>query len=114
MKDPEFQKLVAETMAHVHAGRKLTKKLMARWPKGCRDCGESDTEFFMANQDVWVKANSTAHGVLCVSCFEKRLGRPLRDSDIPGGITDEYDEGMTVSEWRVTRARVSSCNLASP
>jgi hypothetical protein len=60
----------------------------------------------MANNDVWTRAGriGTRHGVLCFSCFEKRLGRPVRDSDLgPGGITDEYDEGMTVSEWRKRR-----------
>jgi hypothetical protein len=102
MTDAEFKKLVAETMEHLHAGRRIPKKLDARWPKGCRDCGCDEPEFFMADRDIWIKAGriGTAHGVLCLSCFEKRLGRPLRDSDIPNGITTEYDDGMTVSEWR--------------
>jgi hypothetical protein len=110
MTDAEFKKLVAETMDYIskHRGNKRHyynlgyRKLRDRWPKGCRDCGREDTEFFMANNEVWIKASriGTKHGVLCLSCFEKRLGRPMRDSDIPGGITDEYDEGMTVSEWR--------------
>ena len=62
MTDAEFQKLVAETMEYIHSKRRIAsrdagfQKLMDRWPKGCRDCGCSDPEFYMANDAVWIKA----------------------------------------------------------
>jgi hypothetical protein len=71
MSDAEFQKVVAETMEHVRAGRRVTEKLWGRWPKGCRDCGCPDPEFYMANDDVWVKANGgLRHGVLCLRALK--------------------------------------------
>jgi hypothetical protein len=92
--DAEFKQLVAEIMEYIYAKRRIPNKLWARWPKGCRDCGHTEPEFYMAKDDVWIKAGriGTKHGVLCLSCFGKRLGRRLRRSDFSDPPRDEDDK----------------------
>lgn len=50
----------------------------------CMDCG-SDTsitdEYYMLKDFVWLKANPKSRGMLCLSCVEKRLGRPITRKD---------------------------------
>jgi hypothetical protein len=51
------------------------------------DCG-IDTSFatgighyYTVRDDVWLRAASEQHGMLCLDCLEKRLGRALTSAD---------------------------------
>lgn len=46
----------------------------------CIDCGDECTEIFMAKDRLWYKF--TDNGMLCLSCFEKRLGRKIVKKDL--------------------------------
>jgi len=50
----------------------------------CMDC-QVDTklieERYMVKDDVWLKANPTIKGLLCIGCLEKRLNRKLNSED---------------------------------
>ena len=50
----------------------------------CIDCGidtDQIEEQYMVHDDLWRAGNPAERGMLCVGCFEKRLGRPLRRED---------------------------------
>jgi hypothetical protein len=55
----------------------------------CADCGV-DTgkihEHYFIKTELWLKVMQTIHGMLCIGCLEKRLGRRLRRED----FTDSY------------------------
>jgi hypothetical protein len=50
----------------------------------CLDCGvdtHAVDEWYMVRDDVWVAANPSQSGILCIGCLEDRLGRRLTRSD---------------------------------
>lgn len=51
----------------------------------CADCKEivlfGSKDYFMVNNDVWEKYG-VRQELLCVGCFEKRMGRKLRYDDL--------------------------------
>ena len=50
----------------------------------CVDCGVDTSaidEWYVVRDELWVAANSSRDGVLCVGCLEERLGRRLSRSD---------------------------------
>lgn len=51
----------------------------------CHDCGknvcENPVDYFMVMDELW-NQYGVGRGLLCLSCFEKRLGRPLVKEDI--------------------------------
>jgi hypothetical protein len=49
----------------------------------CMDCKEKRPEFFMVHDEVWHEAGFTKvdDGIICIFCFKKRLGRPLKIED---------------------------------
>ncbi len=53
-------------------------------PLPCNDCN-IDTrfinEYYMVNDDVWLKAVPGKKGILCIGCLEHRLGRELKPRD---------------------------------
>jgi hypothetical protein len=55
-------------------------------PFVCLDCGVNTThinEYYMLEDDVWYGALTAQdnNGMLCIGCFENRLGRKLRPDD---------------------------------
>ena len=53
----------------------------------CMDCGvdtKEINEYYSVTDEVWLKANPGDFGMLCISCLENRLGRPLTGSDFTG------------------------------
>lgn len=49
----------------------------------CADCGINTieiNEFYMVENELW-DSHGAGEGMLCVGCFEERLGRELRPSD---------------------------------
>jgi hypothetical protein len=50
----------------------------------CRGCG-ADTvairEYYMLEDAVWLEANGSDAGMLCIGCVEERLGRRLTVAD---------------------------------
>lgn len=49
----------------------------------CQDCS-TDTrggDYYMVNDDLWAKAHPQDVGMLCMSCLETRIGRPLVAGD---------------------------------
>jgi hypothetical protein len=49
----------------------------------CTDCGQntfSKREYYMLHDEVWLSAASK-YEMLCVACFEERLGRQLNHDD---------------------------------
>ena len=47
----------------------------------CQDCGESNYNMYMVNDDLWKKYGNEKF-TLCKSCLEKRMGRELTKDDI--------------------------------
>lgn len=51
----------------------------------CKDCGkdifENPVDYFMVTDELW-EQYGVGKGLLCLDCFEKRLGRPLVKEDI--------------------------------
>jgi hypothetical protein len=50
----------------------------------CLDCDVDTLEighFYMLRDDVWLEANPTVDGMLCIDCLETRLGRRLAPTD---------------------------------
>lgn len=51
----------------------------------CKDCGidtKNDLkDFYMVKDQLW-KEFGVGKGMLCIDCFEKRLGRKLAPSDL--------------------------------
>lgn len=49
----------------------------------CIDCGMNTKakEYYSLHDAVWFKAHSSKHGMLCIGCVERRLGRRLMPSD---------------------------------
>jgi len=50
----------------------------------CADC-DVDTyaneQFYMLHDELWAQAAADVETMLCLVCFEKRLGRPLHSAD---------------------------------
>ena len=42
----------------------------------CQDCGEPEPMAFMVDEDFWLHVG-LKDGIVCIPCYEKRLGRPL-------------------------------------
>lgn len=50
----------------------------------CMDCSENTSElreFYMLNDEIWLRAVPGRLGMLCIDCVEARLGRRLRPDD---------------------------------
>lgn len=47
----------------------------------CQDCEAESPACFIVHDALW-NATCPQGGVICVECFEKRLGRPLEISDL--------------------------------
>jgi hypothetical protein len=49
--------------------------------RNCQDCGERP-ELFKLKDNVWASAGLSAADIVCIGCFEKRLGRELSEEDV--------------------------------
>lgn len=69
----------------------MTNSLKPQRDFSCKDCGVDQTyECPMIDDDVWLKV-APKDIVLCTSCFQGRLGRPLKTSDLrPCPMTDMW------------------------
>lgn len=75
----------------------------------CKDCGvntEIIAEEYMLLDDVWRAAHPDEAGMLCVGCFEARLGRTLRRADFTRYMLSNFDDGMPASERLKDRLRL--------
>jgi hypothetical protein len=57
----------------------------------CKDCGEdalTNDNYFMVTKTLWEKYG-VGRDLLCLSCFEKRLGREVGEDDITICIVNE-------------------------
>lgn len=63
----------------------------------CKDCG-IDTihgdNFYMVQFDLW-KKYGVGEDMLCMDCFEKRLGRPLTEKDFIDCPVNDWNERVT-------------------
>lgn len=69
--------------------------------RGCDDCGGGHGESYMLHDAVWLSV-APDDALLCIVCFEKRLGRRLVRADfthdkcnlwfsaVPGPLQDRY------------------------
>jgi hypothetical protein len=60
----------------------------------CRDCG-IDTiahgHYYMVGNELWAASGMTPHGgMLCLTCLERRIGRPLRPQDFTAVFPGAY------------------------
>jgi hypothetical protein len=75
----------------------------------CMDCGVDTTvatEVYMVHDELWRSVVPEEAGMLCVGCFEKRLGRKLCRNDFRPYTIRAVEEWMPASERlkdRVTR-----------
>jgi hypothetical protein len=59
--------------------------------KKCIDCGknaQTGEEYFMVHDQLWEKYGA-GNELLCISCFEKRMGRKLKSDDLQGVFVNE-------------------------
>lgn len=49
--------------------------------RNCGDCHEPEPMLFSVHKDLWAAHGNG--GILCLPCFEKRLGRPITMDDLP-------------------------------
>jgi len=47
----------------------------------CETCTNCTGEYYMVHDHVWLSANPRDHGMLCIWCLERRLGRVLTKDD---------------------------------
>ena len=63
----------------------------------CMDCGkntsEASSDYYMLRNRLWrmLVPRSQRHGMLCLACVERRLGRPLRTGDFRSDHDDTSD-----------------------
>jgi hypothetical protein len=67
-------------MRHLRRGRRIPPAI-ARALASCRDCAAYPTEHYMLPRSLWLSVVPSGRGRLCLGCLEKRLGRPLAESD---------------------------------
>jgi len=52
----------------------------------CLDCGKDcmtdDKDYYMIQNDLWMKLVGSHNGMLCMDCLEARLGHKLRKEEI--------------------------------
>jgi hypothetical protein len=58
---------------------------------GCRVDTHAIGDYYMLRNEVWVEANPNVAGQLCVSCVERRLGRPLTPTDFTAAPINDPD-----------------------
>lgn len=62
----------------------------------CGDCGGDPVPMFVVHDELWFSVAKRKE-LLCVGCFEKRLGRRLLGSDLKEcGITRELRLGFEI------------------
>jgi hypothetical protein len=78
-----FPELPVRHRPHKIKEPRLTERALARRFL-CLGCGV-DTglidEYYVVTKEVWLSANRYDHGMLCIGCLEKRLGRKLAPDD---------------------------------
>lgn len=47
-----------------------------------KDCSVDNKDYYMLNDDLWLKINGKDEGMLCMDCVEQKLGRKLEATDI--------------------------------
>jgi len=54
------------------------------WTCGCcgKDCSIDNKDYYMLQEDLWMKLNGKDDGMLCMDCVENKLGRKLSGEDI--------------------------------
>jgi hypothetical protein len=95
----------------------VSRRLQAR----CRDC-HVDTlnmrgyaEYYMVHDAVWAEAGMGPHGFLCISCLERRLGRPLTGRDlIDAGCNDPDFGAPTPRMYALKRAAMRDQGGGAP
>lgn len=74
----------------------------------CQDC-EVNTgeihEYYMLLDDLWMQIRDKYHGMLCIGCVEKKLGRKLNKQDFVDVPINNIDERIK-SERLVNRLTV--------
>jgi hypothetical protein len=89
------------------SGAKTMKNDPVRNPR-CMDCGvdtDAINEQYMIHDELWREVVPSEAGMLCVGCFEKRLGRKLRRDDFRPYAQSAFDAGIPVSERLRDRMR---------
>jgi hypothetical protein len=62
----------------------------------CRDCGVNEPPMFVVHDDIWLSV-APKQAVLCLTCFENRLGRPVVPLDLkPCGVTETFKLGHEI------------------
>ena len=56
----------------------------------CDDCAETNPRLFMVRDDLWVWA-IPGPDLLCLTCAEKRLGRPF--------VKEDFELDLPVNQW---------------
>lgn len=71
----------------------------------CADCEvNTDTiaEYYMVHDHLWDK-HGAGHEMLCILCFEDRLGRKLDSGDFSDCLLNQLDMGWRKSDTLVER-----------
>jgi hypothetical protein len=71
----------------------------------CLDCGKntflSDDDYYMLRNKLWrqLVPREQRHGMLCLACVSRRLGRPLKPEDFSNGSEDLSDPDERPMDW---------------
>lgn len=61
----------------------------------CQDCQQLAPALFMVRDELW--ASTGLKGIICLSCFEKRIGREVLLDDLkPCSVTEEMLLGAKI------------------
>ena len=75
----------------------------------CADCQENTfikNEYYMLHDKIWCSVASKFE-MLCISCFEKRLGRPLFREDF---VDKPINFGCIFSQSKLLFSRINTKN----
>lgn len=71
-------------------------KAGTRQPFICIDCKQEEPTLFMVKNDLWISV-AEKRDILCIDCFEHRLGRPILPDDLLDcGVTRVMKLGVTI------------------
>jgi hypothetical protein len=63
----------------------------------CSDCLSTWPEFYMVRDDLW-KAHGNDEGLLCMRCFEKRMGRKVVKADLNDAPLNSFPATLALLE----------------
>jgi len=69
-----------------------------QWEFNCQDCSKPMYNGYMVHNSLWFEAMGSGGGIMCMFCFENKLGRSLTLDDLTKApINDPYRKGFEMA-----------------